>query len=58
MQPDQIQSEDDDNQVGGSEMCFGRTAPQVYDVILVVSPVQMHVVGIDQQEAKQDQQDL
>lgn len=37
---------------------LGENAPQVYDVILVVPPVQMHVVGIDQQEAKQDQQDL
>lgn len=37
---------------------LGEKAPQVYDVILVVPPVQMHVVGIDQQEAKQDQQDL
>lgn len=33
-------------------------APQVYNVVLVVAPVQMHVIGIDQQEAKQDQQDL
>lgn len=33
-------------------------APQVYDVVLVVASVQVHVVGIDQQEAKQDEQDL
>lgn len=39
-------------------MSFARKPPQVYNVVLVVPPVQMHVVGIDQQEAKQDQQDL
>lgn len=27
-------------------------------MVLVVSSVQMHVIGIDQQEAKQDEQDL
>lgn len=33
-------------------------APQVHDVVLVVAPVQVHVVGVDQQEAEQDEQDL
>lgn len=37
---------------------LGGKAPQVYNVVLVVPPVQMNVIGIDQQEAKQDEQDL
>lgn len=34
------------------------SVPQVHNVILVVPPVQMDVVGINQQEAKQDEQDF
>lgn len=37
---------------------LGGKAPQVYNVVLMVPPVQKHVIGIDQQEAKQDEQDL
>lgn len=37
---------------------LGGKAPQVYNVVLVVPPVQMYIIGIDQQEAKQDEQDL
>lgn len=32
--------------------------PQVNKVILMVPPVQMDIIGIDQQEPKQDEQDL
>lgn len=32
--------------------------PQVNNVVLVVPSVQMDIVGIDQQEPKQDEQDL
>lgn len=38
--------------------CDMISLPQVHNVVLVVPPVQMDVVGIDQQEAKQDEQDL
>lgn len=34
------------------------SVPQVHNVVLVVPPVQMDIVGINQQEAKQDEQDL
>lgn len=34
------------------------SVPQVDNVVFVVPPVQMDVVGVDQQEAKQDEQDL
>lgn len=33
-------------------------SPQVDDVILVVSPVEVDVTGIDEQEWKQDEKDL
>lgn len=34
------------------------TVPQVNNVVLVVPSVQMDIIGIDQQEPKQDEQDL
>lgn len=35
-----------------------KLSPQVNDVVLVVPPVQMNVMGINEQEAKEDEQDL
>lgn len=32
--------------------------PEVHDVVLVVSSVQMHVIWVEQQEGKQDNDDL
>ena len=32
--------------------------PQVDDVVLVVSPVEVHVVGVQQQEGEEDEEDL
>lgn len=32
--------------------------PQVNNVVLVVPSVQMDIIGIDEQEPKQDEQDL
>ena len=34
------------------------TVPQVNNVVLMVPSVQMDIIGIDQQEPKQDEQDL
>lgn len=33
-------------------------SPEVHDVVLVVSSVQMHVVGVEKQEGKQDNDNL
>lgn len=54
----QYQLQVDYNRIKDIEVFFGRKAPQVYNVVLVVPPVQMHIIGIDQQEAKKDEQDL
>lgn len=35
-----------------------KPSPQVNDVVLVVPLVQMNVMGINEQEAKEDEQDL
>ena len=34
------------------------SVPHVNNVVLVVPSVQVHVIGVDQQEPKQDEQDL
>ena len=39
----------------GQLVCY---RPEVHDVVLMVSPVQVHVVGIEQQVSKQDEDHL